>query len=1170
MPWSWRPTAARIAARVAAAAAVGSEEPSKTNDVSRRRLEALPPLRRSCSHSQICLQLLTASLSAASTSSRLPSISRLSLDLAMKIFPALGLLLLQVAQLATAELVDFNRALMVSYASDASRTSGVTFTSDPSKLPPASVLSSLSAADGYKKPPNECIATQEVVTDEEVTVLIAVSKCLSDRELRTIKKWVLEVTENKKLYNFGYSPKKFKFEVAAIPGDCKEADYNKGYGDYGAADGDNGAAVANNGEEKVRLLSTDVQEADIARIRKHFGDVGRVLPALEDKPEVKKPVATPVSVISFVDNYQSYNEVNLFERKFEISNVITFTLCARKNRDGSCRKYDKAITLDDPIDIFLYNPFAVVRQLDCGDSLKGGVPVSFVDSYGKRDCFCSCPVGQKEVEETYGYRKQKVCKKETEDVCPCVWSDHKEGYRIEISDKRKAEDAYGHCQITNIVSECGVPVPFPSDNYVADARSNIDAVAYVNLSSSNLDGTGDKVAGSGQFPWKEYQVHNEDKVNGLKYPSYGKFGLTLYAKDYFGDAECKGCLAIVDNYRPRATTTCPKPFSDGAPGDDTNAQLTTDNLSAAQDVVDQFYDYGDKADNDACSSSRCDDQCFKTKDFFENKYCDDCAANYYGGKSFFDLKKTIKAFTERSESKTNPLTKVGGSASEAEDCEEPVKHGQCRRCAKLSTTLKEQWTDYKCSSTYGDTTTCSGDDTCQLEQCLTLDGETLASATAEINRATKETSEKVLKEIQMEGYQSETQIHRSVECPSLHDTYSQLECSFKSTIPALIDVAATSNFDLAYTYASINDFVFWRYKIDNGKWKLWGGAYPETETFENAKSNIYIEAWTQCGIVKKFIFSLHLHPHSDVNICQLFPNMWYQTSVSRLPIADAICTYPKSDFAELTFDYRPKMGLEYARDSISMRASDIKCTIEYKDHTEVEILHVTSDADIVKRFAVEAINNAETAELTHVTVKCAFTYKQITGKEIIKPCVKELTLKDCTKPEIDHPPNAECEYDSCAGKNLPGPYEACDGVIVKAAPGTKDGYVVTPPKTYIVNPEYPTCCSSCDKEKLVCTPILSVPEGDDNIKRCEPQTTYGYGDSYGSSNNYGSSSNSYTTALMSAGHALVNASQEHAAVTALLAASTMVALVALVVVKRRSAASKANMASDDAYYPLLH
>lgn len=1072
----------------------------------------------------------------------------------MKIFPAFGLLLLQVAQLATAEVVEFNRALMTSYASGVSSSGGVTFASDEAKLPPASVLAALSADDGYKKPSHECFATR-VETDDEVTVLIAISKCLSEKELKLIKKWVLEVTENKKLYNFGDGVKKFNFQVAAVPGDCKEAGYNKGYDGYDAY----GGGDEPQGRPGLKVfMSNDVQAADIARLQEHFGDIGRVLGALEDKPEFKKPVATPVSVISFVDNYRSYTEVDLFERKFEISNVINFSLCSRRNRDGSCRSYGQAIELLDPVDIFLYNPFAVVRQLDCGDSLEGGVPVSYLDGDGKRDCFCTCPAGTTEVDG--GYKKRKVCKKNVDEVCPCVWSNNKDGYRVVADSKAKAQDAYGHCQVTNIVSQCGVPVPFPSDNYVADSRTNEDAVAYVNLTSWNQDGSGGNVAGSGQFAWKDYQVHNEDKVNGLKYGAYGKYSLSLYAKDYFGDAECKGCVAVVDNYRPRATTTCPKPLCDGAPGDDVNAQLTTDTLSEAQDLVNTFYDYGAKADNDACSTTRCDDKCFRTRDFFEKRYCE-CAANYDGGKTFFDVKTTIKDFTNKVEAKTNPLAKAGGGPNEAEDCEEPVKHGQCRRCAKLSTTLKEKWTDFKCGSKY-DEEKCSGDDSCKFEQCLTLDGETFASATAAINSATKTTSEQVLKEIQMEGYQTETQIHRSVECAILHDTSdATLECSFKTSIPALIDVSASANFDLGYT--KIDDFVFWRYKVDNGKWKLWDGAYPETETFENAKSNIYIEAWTQCGVVKKFVFALHLHPHSDTNICAFFPNMWYQTSVSHLPISDAICTYPKSDFAELTFDYRPDTGIMYARDSISMHASDIVCTIEYKDHAPVEIVHLTKDADIIKRFAVEAINNAATADVTTVTVKCSFTYKQITGKAIVKPCVKELTIRDCTKPEIDHPPNAECEYDGCAGKNLPGPYEACDGVIVKAAPEKVEYDAVIPARTYIVNPQYPTCCDDCKQETLTCTAILDLPDDEDNIKRCEPTPTYGYGPS----NSYGKS---YTTALMSAGHALVNASQEHAAATGLLAASAMVALVALVVVKRRSATNKATMASDDAYYPLLH
>lgn len=1075
----------------------------------------------------------------------------------MKIIPALGLgLALQLVQLVAGQVVDFNRALTVSFAStNASRP--VSFLASEENLPPASLLASLS--DRYNKPSHECFSAKVDTDIVPATVLIAVSKCLSDEELQVIKKWVAQVTKDKKVYNFGSVARHFDFQVAAIPGDCKEADYNKGY--YG--------------HEGDIFLSSDVQESDIARLATHFGDVGRVLGAMDaaatngGQPDVKveapKPTVstTPISVFSFVDNYKSYQEVELYERKFEIAHVINFNLC--KNGKDKCKKFETSIELEEPIDIFLYNPFVVVRQLDCGESLEGGVPVSYLDDYGKRQCFCSCPAGYKEQPGRYG---RQSCEQETPDVCPCVWSNEKSGYRVEVSKKSDAEAGkYGQCGISQLASAWKVPVPFPTDNYVADERNNIDAKAYVEL-TSKVDG-GDSVAGSGKFAWKDYQSNNEAKVDALTYPGFGEYGLSLYAKDYFGDAECKGCVAIVDNYRPKATTTCPKSFCDEDGGDlgieglrghhDDAPALTEFNLNKAQALVDEFYQYGEKAENDACSTdNRCDDQVFKQKDFFEKDYC---KKDYDTGRTFFDLEKTIEAFVSKPEAKTNPLVKPG-HAVEVDDCEEPVKPGQCTRCADLSTTLKEWWVDYKCNSAY-DEKSCSGSDSCAFEQCLTLDGETFARAEAEINGDTKATSQKIIDKLALEGYQTLTQIHRSVQCPSLHEdpsssTFSGLECSFTAALPSLISTKAFANFDLG-KYANIDEFVFWRYKVDGGKWKLWNSG--ETETFENAKSNIYIEAWTQCGIVKKFVFALHLHPHSDVAVCDFFPNMWYQTSVSRLPIADTICTHPKSDFAELTFDYRPNIGLMYARDSLSMHVSDVQCELNFEGHAGKEILHVTKDSsDIIKRFAVEAINNAATAEVTKFTVSCAFTYKQIDDRTVKKTCKRDFTVKDCTEPEIDNPPEGECEFDNCAGKSLPGPYEACEGIVVKAAPKSVDSYGrETPATTYTVTAPQ-ECCSSCDKVPLTCSAILDLPDGEDNIKRCEPSTPPAYS-AYG----YG-----YTNALMSAGHALVNASQDHAAVTALLGASAMVALVALVVVKRRSSASKSDAAVEDAYYPLLH
>ncbi|GAB9474278.1 hypothetical protein Gpo141_00011411 [Globisporangium polare] len=1087
----------------------------------------------------------------------------------MKVFTAVRtLLLLQVAQLAAAVLA---------------RSPGVSFLANDQDPIPGSLLPPL-AKTQHVCTPHEFTDIQD---GKNATILLAVSSCLSDEELQLIKSWI-----GKPRY------KSLTYEISVAPGDCS------------TLGGDGGGESGNYTPGKT-LMSREVSARDMERVSTEFEGIGRFLGALKAAKEGDKDkekitgvsgniasveLSAPVAVIGFFNDAAAFSEIDQYEVMFEISTVFNFQLC--KGGKKKCKKFPNSVQLNEAVDIFLYNPFTITRTVDCADSLAGGIPVSYVDAKGERECFCACAAGFEEGTDDYG---NPACQQVTEDICPCVWSNHKSGYEIEITDVDQAAGKDQTCRVTNLASAWGVPVPFPQDNYVADSRVNDhdddsfvapplppppgSGMSLLSASENALaDGphvtlstafaSGESVS-SNDFAWKDYQEHRQAKIDSLEYASYGKYSLSLYAKDYVGDATCTGCVTIVDKLRPKSKGVCPpKNITDDSGHDCAVPELTTDSLTAAQDLLTQFYDFGKNVDNDDCSTdSRCDDQLFIQQDFFDEK---PSSEDFASGEKFFTLESTIAAFVGKVKAKTNPLLE-DDSATKVKNCEHPVDPGQCTRCATVSTTLREKWTNYTCGSD-NEVEVCEGTDSCGFQQCLMLNGDTLATVTADIKDDVKAESQAILDQLTMDGFEAVTQIHRSVECSSLHDPNTTLVCSFESELSKLITTTTEANFALGEG-VSADDFVFWRYRVGNGAWKLWNAA-AGVETFTNAKTSIVLEAWTQCGFVHKFNFWLHLHPHSDVAVCQFFPDMWYQTSVSRLPISTSVCTHPKSDFAELTFDYHPNIGLLYSREKLRMNISQVLCSLAFDHHTPAEILNVTKDKpEIVTRFAVEALNNAKTAELSAFKVTCDFTYTQHGGKKIVKTCEKPFEVKDCTPPVIDDPkpPVGECEFDNCAGKELPGPYEACAGIVVRAAPASvgADNTIIAA-QTWVTSGEKP-CCSSCKDEELTCTAILDLPDAEDNIKRCEPPATEttSYGnpyDSYGSnpyqSDPYQSTSSS---TLMSVGHALITAGQEHIGVTALLGASALVALVALVAVKRRrSAASKADVNLDDVYYPLLH
>uniref|UniRef100_K3W502 Uncharacterized protein n=1 Tax=Globisporangium ultimum (strain ATCC 200006 / CBS 805.95 / DAOM BR144) TaxID=431595 RepID=K3W502_GLOUD len=1119
----------------------------------------------------------------------------------MKTFAAVGVgLLLTAAQRAAGAMLEFNKAL-------ASSNNGISFQSDDVTPLPAKLLMGAAHYDDGSR--LQCTNSHNVTNDMDVKVLIAVSKCLNDSSIAMIKDWVNSV-DSSVYYEDGLS-KKLKFDVAVVPGACEERTEKEKHGLGGG-----GSPPA---------IETRVLESDLERFVS-------LSPAGSDSNPV--PITSfgvryvpPVGVISFVNDQYSFTEVKKFELEFKVSAVFNFQIC---EGGESCQgRFENCIQLFEAVDIYAYNPFTVARTLDCSRSLTGGIPISYVEDDGKRHCFCSCPAGSKMVESENGYSLPS-CSAVPSDVCPCVWSNHQEhGYRIGIDQPKTGP--YDVCEIKQLASEHGIPVPFPTDNYVADNRRNAKDAdnAYVSgllkdgphvkvatLPLNNVVFDGDAIPGLplpkdctdlptttdafisqygngknlelpqpyGQEPeqsryssWSDYQTKRQNKIDELSYHAYGKYSLELEAKDYSDEATCKGCLAIVDDYRPRNTTVCPVGFCDnttsvcGGRDAPPTSELTIQNLFRAQGLVTQYFDFATKALNDRCTSekdNRCDEQCFKQKDIFQGHYSE---GKYSEGADFFSIDATVNAFLGNDAAKVSPLTETVGYETVVKQSDEPVRPGQCTRCANLRTKLQEYWVDYKCGYDY-DIRRCSGDDdqTCQFEQCLVVNGDTFVDASATIKPDVVAESEKVLAQLVQKGFQTYTQVHRAVDCSDLNGPEKhEGECSFTSKISNLIDVNAQAKPEIGHP--DVSPYVFWRYKVgNNGEWKLFGDDC--LEKFTSADTRVYVEAWTQCGVTRKFLFSVNLHAHTDVHVCDEFPNMWYQSSVSRLPITHEICTYSGSDFAELTFDYHPNIGLRYSRDRLSLNVTQVECSLAFNDHTPAQLLHVEQESpEIISRFAIEALNNDVTAEKTPFNITCKFTYTRYDATTVKKKCKRRFEIKDCTKPEIDNPPppQGECAFDECGGDGLPGPFEACGGTIVKSSPGYEaEGETMKAQTTVVTGGG--ECCQKCESYQLSCNALLNLPNAKEDISRCEPVSNYGYGDSYGNSygDNYG---NSYTTALMSAGHALLNAGQQNTDAAALLGASALIALVALVVVKRRrnAAATKLDTVEDDAYYPLL-
>lgn len=1140
-----------------------------------------------------------------------------------------------------AKVVEFNDAIARSYADD-----GIKFLAEARD----SVLKLMAMDEYYSKDDLiKCsVSDPKEKNSGKVTVLLAISKCLDDETMKDVHEWVDKVKQDQLSYFKNGEYVDIEFQTTLVPGACQEHSEKNLHGRTDAP-----------AEKAETLLSDDVQTSDLARIS-DFAKYGRVL---ESMPSGKNE-ESPIAVISFVNNEKSYEEVQQYERVHKIEKTFNFQICKRgKSCDG---KYKNCVKLHDSVELFMYNPFTVSRSFECHD-LTDGVPVTYLDKHGERQCYCSCPVGTERREDAYGGKRCVPVEPET---CPCEWSKEERGYRFAV------QDPIEKCSF-NHISDWGVHVAFPMDNYVADGRKNamdggeyLTSGPHVQLSTTavhnrkvgwhtlsqllheleaeirsydpdvfphNWDallakypqlselGVGrdysepgsDEALQSFDFTWREYQNDRRAKIDALQFDKYGKYNLKLYAKDYDHDATCKGCLTIVDKYRPQSTTQCPASFCDNTTSlcdghKAATSELTMEHLQRAHDLVGQFYEYQEKAKNDACSvDNRCDEEYYGIKRFYEEDYCKDDP--YESGKQCFDPEAVGRDFLSDKRSMQNPLVTVDEHAYEpvmtVKQDENPVPEGRCTRCCSYRVKLREWWTDYMCGDDY-DVKYCEGlaSQKCEFNQCLTLHGDTLASVSAHIRTEHVKESEKVLKHIVQEGFQTTTQIHRSLQCTDLGKNDGK--CDFSAKVSSLIETNTKANLELS-DKVKIEDYVFWRYKVgDEGEWKLLGGEGEEDHTFKEAQTQITIEAWTNCGRARRFFFYVHLHPNTDIAVCDHFSDMWYQTSVSRVLDADSICSYPQSDFAELTFDFRPFAGLQYSREKTRMNVTNVQCwmSVDGKHRGQI-LLEQSMSPEIIRRYAVELVNKESTKRVTEFSVTCDFTYTRYDKSKVVKPCSKTFSVTDCEGPKIDIP-DGECRHDACANKNRPGPFEACGGYVVRH----------NAQRTFLTSGER-RCCQSCATARTECVPVLGLPDPSEDIKRCVPQVTEGlayggpdepaYGDvqeeqgdevpndevypeednapapeeggaygAYHDEPHQAEESTPAPTVTKAAEHqatALMSAVREGAKKAANstwlvtgVAGSALVALVALVAAKIRGGQRGNTPVVEDAYYPLLH
>ncbi|KAG2787453.1 hypothetical protein Pcac1_g3043 [Phytophthora cactorum] len=681
--------------------------------------------------------------------------------------------------------------------------------------------------------------------------------------------------------------------------------------------------------------------------------------------------------------------------------------------------------------------------------------------------------------------------------------------------------------------DCKVDAPVPKDSYVNDGRKNQNDAAKIDpVISITATREGDTTGVTHKAPWIDYALTPQNLENKVTFGSFGVFDLSLTATDYRYEATCRGCVAVVDNYPPTAKDQC-KTSDNQA----TKVLYSTSNLDdaiAEEAKFKAFYSPDNVINNGAYDSTtganeRCDESSASMQDFFETS-----ASPLRSVESTcFDSDFVTELLDSTPKESPFLLSDVEMNAL------------QCTRCCSKSLSLQEYYYAYDCSTkaAYTEKKTAISD-SCSFGHCLQMSSNSLVTSTADITPEADAKTTKTVAGLPSPITPGIKDIHRSITCSSFDGG-----CSYTSKLGELFKHSSKWGVSVPDSY-NVDDYVFWRYSVGTESWNSWDDS--ATLTFTEAQTDVFVEAWTHCGQVLHDTFTVFLHPHSSRPKCAGFNAMWSELTAYPRTVDSHMCAYPGSDFVLMQFAYDSEPNLPHDANTVQGKFTDVKCYVKLAasgslasvTHGEVP-LAITPDSNgriqVSKQLALELVHDPETVENTDVQVECDFTlthYDAATTET--DTCLHSFTITDCDHTEIEtYGAEAVCKAGECLSPSgTPGPFETCGGSVF-----TTENYV-TQEKTLSGE-----CCKECSNT-LACTALAESNPGD-GVQRCEPAST---GD---------------LLVMALRGEGEWKDAATPSMVLMFMGVTALVAVVALVVVKRRNAGAARATEEYDAYYPLL-
>jgi len=728
-----------------------------------------------------------------------------------------------------------------------------------------------------------------------------------------------------------------------------------------------------------------------------------------------------------------------------------------QNKESVAGADDKAfVKIKDIGDLLLYRDLKIISKFFCR-SPENSVPVEFQTPGGDIVCVCRCASTHK-LDVKGNHAK---CIRPPKPHSICRWTQTCYVYNVEEADKN------GKCVIDNLFDDKVVTVvPFPDDNYVSlrhnmgDAQRRvgprIELVVWSEKNSTKKE--------TFAFSWLNFQEGRHHIINKfLKFHRVGRYHAQLLAYDYsFVAVTSETTIVIQDHYRPRSEHKCPKTLSgkyhyEGLSGKLDTVDYDQKNIERAELIVGKYYNWGQDVRNDQCG---------------KGKRCD--ATNNWE-KSFGEVNTTerhhlAKCFNLGDRDVSNLKTYFDDRLQLLSS--DPSRAEYCVKCCSGTHILKEEVDLWECKGEVE--VKCLGNNSCSFTQCLRAHGRTFFEAHSSINERQRHQTKKVIRHLHNTRYNSFNQIHFTIPCHKVSKRHHS-RCNVKRRLYHLFDVEAkfTDFKEFFGGQTNPHDFVKFRYRINNGKWRAL--TRRSHAAFRSYSSIVTIEAWSACGRVHEASYWVYVHPHRKIDVCTEFKqHAIYQTLNVNGVRGGPLCNYPHSDFAEMVFDFDPSHLFNHKdRTHIQYRFNKMICTVHYEGFgdSRVHLLTHAKRSRVFKRYAVDLVHNPITARLSAIEISCTVQLRGLhTGSR--QKCHKRITFKDCDAPGWDCP-WGECQKACPNGQRRP--FQACSGNQI-----SHNGYRTEVRHGY----GDIECCKECGG--VTCEALSGLPVRD--IGRCVPHT----------------------------------------------------------------------------------